>query len=115
MPRATAETVNAYATKHSEPADRRGGILSKREQGGAKQVEEPMMTNRTMWLTGVAAILPIALFSGSASAQGTAQNAPPQAAGPAYADQTIVVTARRRSEDIQKVPAAITAFGAAQL
>jgi iron complex outermembrane receptor protein len=59
---------------------------------------------------GMAIVTPLIM----ASAPSFAQDRPAQASE-TRGDSEIVVTARRRSEDIQRVPASITAFGATQL
>src|SRR5579863_1723223 len=63
------------------------------------------MTKRTVMLFGAASAL--GLWAGCAEAQ---VSAPPPGAG----NSTVVVTALKRSENIQKVPVAITAFTSKQ-
>lgn len=79
-----------------------------------------MMSNRTLYL--VSAGLAVVMASPSAHAQDAV--ASPPAAAPAPAEQagdagdqmdTVIVTARRRAEDVSKVPISISAFGSDEL
>jgi len=69
------------------------------------------MTRRGLWLGGAMA-LGVAAASSAAEAQSTP---PTQVAAPATALGEVVVTARRRAENLQDVPIAVTAFSAQAL
>jgi iron complex outermembrane receptor protein len=78
------------------------------------------MIARISLLSGTALIL--ALGASPAFAQSTGETGPPVAepapqveAPPAEDEADVVVTARRRTEDLQNVPLAVTAIGGAQL
>ena len=73
-----------------------------------KSARRPFGAKAPLLLCGAMSLLPV----GSVMAQTPAPAAGAEAGGQF---ETVVVTARRRSEDIQKVPQAVTAFGAAQL
>ncbi len=75
------------------------------------------MNIKKQWVAGVCLAAISAMWTGEALAQTSA--APPtdaaSAAAPASGLQEVVVTARRRSEDLQSVPISITAFSGQQL
>ena len=78
-------------------------------------MQRPIQSPVTPGSLRAGVVLAVALASGAAQGQTPANASGARAAAPDQGLENIVVTARRRSEPLQKVPVAVTVLGAAQL